>query len=334
MYVPRNVVLYKRSMISIIKNVIASFAKEMSSATFGQSAQTDRLLLSLKMLGRRAGYVVDYPGESKNTAWLYDQTWLNFEKTGRKRLLGVELAFECEWDPNRDEVMKDFNKLLQSRAKIKVLVCHDPYGGLAQNLKDAVSLYPGIEPCSYLFAVCDFENNASPVVFIECDEKGLPLDQKNGLQSLLRSLRTLGNDIGVVTLEFEGFWPNRRNGFEMSKPGLYFVFAGIRKQTATGYVADLKRTIFIGMTADVSNLARGEKNVFEGFCQSGEIPYFAFAKITTPYSSIEECLMALTYKFSPVINSMHTILHKPSKKIAFSMIGDVAGCLGDRTFIV
>ena len=323
-------------MVTLLKSAITDFAREMSRHSHGREHQTRELLSAVAQLGARAGFVVDYPGEDGSTEWLYDQTWLNFDKSGRRRLLGIELALESEWDPDRFEVMKDFNKLLQSRAKIKVMVCHDPYGGLVLAFKEAVAYYPGLESCTYLFAICDFENEEMPVVFAACDEKGQDVVQGNtkDFVARLRRLRESMAGVEQVALNFEGFWPNLRKGFIENKPGFYFVFAGVRTSTANGFAATLNRLIFIGATAEVSRLAQSQPNVFEGACNNGEIPYFAFAEMQGQGVAPEECFVALSYKFRPQINAMRDILRMPTRKIAFTMSGDIAGCLGDHSFVV
>ena len=35
----------------------------------------------------------------------------------------MELVVECEWDPDRDETIADFKKLLHIKAPFKLLIC-------------------------------------------------------------------------------------------------------------------------------------------------------------------------------------------------------------------
>jgi len=52
--------------------------------------------------------------------WLYDLVWIKFDKNNHF-MLSIELALESEWG-NIDEIYEDFQKLLQSKSKIKIMI--------------------------------------------------------------------------------------------------------------------------------------------------------------------------------------------------------------------
>src|ERR1700733_4473041 len=56
--------------------------------------------------------------------WLWDMTWLVYEKSGEKSsLIEIPLAMGCEVNTNIGEILWDFRKLLVSRASLRVMVC-------------------------------------------------------------------------------------------------------------------------------------------------------------------------------------------------------------------
>ncbi len=73
-------------------------------------------------LGRRHRYAVYAAGSrySRLGEWLFDLIWL---KMGDETVLDFPLALECEWSPGK-ETLWDFQKLLVSRARHRVLVMY------------------------------------------------------------------------------------------------------------------------------------------------------------------------------------------------------------------
>ena len=53
--------------------------------------------------------------------WLYDVTWLDYEKSGSGELVDAPLAAECEWG-NEGDIEDDFEKLLLARAGIRLMI--------------------------------------------------------------------------------------------------------------------------------------------------------------------------------------------------------------------
>ena len=57
--------------------------------------------------------------------WLYDVTWLEYEKSGRG-LVDAPLIAECEWGDFED-IVEDFEKLLLARAGVRLMVFDGNY---------------------------------------------------------------------------------------------------------------------------------------------------------------------------------------------------------------
>jgi predicted RNA-binding protein with PUA-like domain len=73
-------------------------------------------------IGEKLGFVVYAAGccYEKNGEWLYDLCWCNESGSELKEMA---LAAESEWSPARDEILTDFQKLLVSRANLRVFLC-------------------------------------------------------------------------------------------------------------------------------------------------------------------------------------------------------------------
>ncbi|KJS11860.1 MAG: hypothetical protein VR67_11810 [Peptococcaceae bacterium BRH_c8a] len=72
-------------------------------------------------IGRANSYQTAANGcdNDNNGEWLYDIVWYQYDRAGH--ITDVPLVAECEWG-NRDAVQADFEKLLVSRAKYRVMV--------------------------------------------------------------------------------------------------------------------------------------------------------------------------------------------------------------------
>ena len=57
--------------------------------------------------------------------WLYDVTWIEYEedRIPATHLKEIPFVAECEWGNNQD-VKEDFEKLLQARAGIRLMICN------------------------------------------------------------------------------------------------------------------------------------------------------------------------------------------------------------------
>lgn len=57
--------------------------------------------------------------------WLYDLVWYKMSEPEKNGIMtNLELAMECEWSPLQWEIQKDFEKLLQTNAAHRLMVCN------------------------------------------------------------------------------------------------------------------------------------------------------------------------------------------------------------------
>ncbi len=88
---------------------------------------TEAVLTKLCRIGRSFDYKVyantNYvpKTESDDGEWLYDVTWLKYEKNGHGELIEAPLVAECEWGDTR-RIEDDFEKLLLARARVRVMI--------------------------------------------------------------------------------------------------------------------------------------------------------------------------------------------------------------------
>ena len=86
---------------------------------------TNGIKTELCRIGRRFDYKVyaqDVPKKKKDGGeWLYDVTWLQYEKSDRGELTDAPLVAECEWGDTPD-IEDNFEKLLLARAGVRVMI--------------------------------------------------------------------------------------------------------------------------------------------------------------------------------------------------------------------
>ena len=86
---------------------------------------TYTLLFELATLGEERGYGVCPWPETMKGGWLYDLIWYGEDTTNEwpTRMTDVVLVLESEWSPYLCDIRYDFQKLIQAKSKIKVMVC-------------------------------------------------------------------------------------------------------------------------------------------------------------------------------------------------------------------
>ena len=81
--------------------------------------------------------------------WLYDVTWLEYEKSGRGELVDAPLVAECEWGDFED-IVYDFEKLLLAREGVRLMVFDGNYKPgskeIAERLAGRVREFKGSRP--------------------------------------------------------------------------------------------------------------------------------------------------------------------------------------------
>ena len=95
----------------------------------GNAVWTNAVQTELCKIGRGFGCYVCARGvdEADRGEWLYDVTWLEYEKNGRselnarRKLVDAPLVAECEWN-GEDPVRYDFDKLLLAQANLRLMI--------------------------------------------------------------------------------------------------------------------------------------------------------------------------------------------------------------------
>ena len=92
--------------------------------------------------------------------WLYDISAVKLQKNC-EHMKYVDTIIESEWG-NSDEVKEDFQKLLQSRARIKIMIFQDsekePYKRIRDILQTAINKYEDISNEELLHIFCWINN--------------------------------------------------------------------------------------------------------------------------------------------------------------------------------
>lgn len=80
---------------------------------------TREILKDLKQLGYQWGYWVCPDANQMTGAWLYDLSWY---RDKNEELVEVPMVLESEWSRHWKSIRFDFEKLLQAKAGIKVMI--------------------------------------------------------------------------------------------------------------------------------------------------------------------------------------------------------------------
>jgi len=151
----------------VLRQVSERAAGWDKAAKSGRRRWTLIIKQALADAGRKRQYEV-YGSQIKNAdggEWLYDMCWLRYDRRkSHKPLRSLEMALESEWSRNDDEVLGDFEKLVVSKAKLKVVICDalveaevdDVFSWLPKVVGDYED--PGNQDC-YLFCVLDRKKN-------------------------------------------------------------------------------------------------------------------------------------------------------------------------------
>lgn len=137
--------LLERKIISIFEQLTSS-----------ENTRTDWTLEAKKAmanLGREMGCkIAAHSIGAEYGEWLYDLVWYReFKNTeDLEILLSVDLVMESEWNPQYDEILLDFTKLLQAYAPHRVLLCNQKDKAAAKKLFDFlqqnVDMYQNLPP--------------------------------------------------------------------------------------------------------------------------------------------------------------------------------------------
>ncbi len=105
-----------------VRDALVALDSKWPEMPGSDSAWTRAVKDAVGGVGEKHGFLV-CAAESRfaeNGEWLYDLTWLKVED--KKRIVvDIPLALESEWTPD-DEMMFDFQKLVVSKAQLRVMV--------------------------------------------------------------------------------------------------------------------------------------------------------------------------------------------------------------------
>ena len=104
---------------------------------------THTLLRNLAELGVSKEFGVCPWPESMKGSWLYDLIWYVKEVNGEwpLRIRDVILALELEWSPYLCDIRYDFQKLVQAKSRIKVMLCRMLADGEMEELKKDIEAF-------------------------------------------------------------------------------------------------------------------------------------------------------------------------------------------------
>ncbi len=116
--------------------IMRAVQKDLNSLEVGEGESdtvwTTAVKTKLCKIGRdRFGCKVCASGVDKADfgEWLYDVTWLEYEKNDRGKLVNLvdaPLVAECEWG-NKGDIEDDFEKLLLARAGVRLMIFDGNY---------------------------------------------------------------------------------------------------------------------------------------------------------------------------------------------------------------
>ena len=111
-------------LVEKIKERVRKTAEDLVERAITSNKEwTKACLCSMVELGVSEHFDVSPNPITKQAEWLYDMIWCKAEeKEGAWRMIDVVLALESEWSRYLSEIRYDFQKLIQAKARIKVLI--------------------------------------------------------------------------------------------------------------------------------------------------------------------------------------------------------------------
>jgi len=129
----------------------------------GNKLWTDSVKNHLAELGNSLNYSICGSGLTDHEReWLYDLVWYKEKNVDENaRLNEVGLVVECEWDLHFEQIKYDFEKLLLSNSKHRLMICsvsEDRKPWVKNYFKEAIECYEqGHLGDRYLIAILDVD---------------------------------------------------------------------------------------------------------------------------------------------------------------------------------
>lgn len=156
--------VYTNLETEIIRELNFFILETRQTKLIGNTAWTNGIKRRLGNLGASKGLSVctsGFRGEFESE-WLYDLIWYKEEGTGPEaRIIDVPLVVECEWNMHFSHIKYDFEKLLGSNARHRLMICyaHDKSKeGLRKYFREAVDRFLlSKEGDRFLIAILDYK---------------------------------------------------------------------------------------------------------------------------------------------------------------------------------
>ena len=121
----------------------------------GNRKWTSYILKELRLLGYEYGFEVCPDNDNQNSEWLYDLIWY---KNQDGFLSEIPFIMESEWSYGYDCIKYDFEKLLQSDAELKLMICCHKNGEndiqyFNEYFPKAIQIYKKQATSTYMFAI-------------------------------------------------------------------------------------------------------------------------------------------------------------------------------------
>ncbi len=135
---------------------IESVADDLQANTANDTIWTIKIKKAIAELATPFDYEVrsTVEGTSYGSEWLYDLTFLEKDND---RIIEIPLILESEWSPKYENIAYDFDKLLQSKAKIKVMVFQQ------KNVQSVKEVFKKLK-----YSITSYSKSCSAEVYILC----------------------------------------------------------------------------------------------------------------------------------------------------------------------
>ena len=154
----------KKELIGQVCTTLNNAVKQLIADNIASNrAWTHTLLLNLVELGVSNEYGVCPWPESMKGSWLYDLIWYVEEAEGEcpLRIRDVILALESEWSLYLCDIRYDFQKLVQAKSRIKVMLCRMLADGEMEELKKDIETFARKDESeTYLLVFCNSKHRA------------------------------------------------------------------------------------------------------------------------------------------------------------------------------
>lgn len=143
-------------LVGCIESCLDATARELqANGIMRNEAWTHDCLNALVKLGREIGYGVCPEPEIMKGEWLYDLIWYTEEECEwPNRVTDVVLVLESEWSQKLCDIRYDFQKLVQAKSRLKMLISNKLSSDDLKRLKDDIECFQRKDEVEiYIFAM-------------------------------------------------------------------------------------------------------------------------------------------------------------------------------------